>query len=88
METPEYLALFSNKGNIIVEVKFKDYHGGVANLKMMADEIIKLTDPSSHEFLTEMRFDDWLFEIYKYQIDPLKKKITIMVRNKEGEIYP
>ena len=82
MEIPEYLMLFSNNGNININVKFKDHKGSVAKLTMTSDEIVKLINPSNGEFYTEMRFDDWLFEIYKYQIDPLKKKLTIMVRKK------
>jgi len=84
MGIPEYLILFSNTGNIDVEVKFKDHQGSVANVKMTTDEIVKLIDPRSHEFYTEMKFDDWLFEICKYQIDPLNRKITIMARKKRG----
>jgi len=82
MEIPEYLMLFSNDGDFDISVKFKDHPGSITNKKMTADEIVNLIHPHNRNFYTEMRFDDWLFEIYKYQIDPINKKITIMTRKK------
>lgn len=85
MQHPEYLELFSPRsgaGTISVEVKFKDHDGRISDLKMSAREIEKIINPDDGEFYREMRFDDWLFDIYKYQIDPIKKKMTIMARKK------
>lgn len=82
MEIPEYLMLFSNDGDFTINVKFKDHDGSIRTLAMKTCEIVNLINPSSGEFYTEMRFDEWLFEVYNYQIDPLKKQLTIMVRKK------
>ena len=82
MKIPEYLILFSRKGNFEVEVKFKNENYQVIKLKMDPEEITKLINKEKNEFYTEMYFDEYLFEIYKYQIDPIKKKITIFAREK------
>ncbi len=82
MDAPEYYVLFRDGGDIKVVVKRKGYEEFVADLSMNADKIITLIDPSTGRFYTEMRFDDWLFEVYRYSIDPIKKKLTIMVREK------
>ena len=82
MDVPEYYELFQSDGGVCVEVKFKDHEGSVADLSMNADEIVKLIDSSTRQFYTEIKFDDWLFEVYRYSIDPIKKKLNIMVREK------
>lgn len=76
----EYLLLFSNKGTTKVQVKFKDFDGTVATQSMEAREIAKLVSPDSGEFLTSMTFDELPFEVYKYEIDPIKNTLTIRVR--------
>ena len=83
MSTPEYLLLFSNDGDFTIDVKFKDRRGGFKKFAMKANEIVNLINPSTGEFYSEMTIDEWLFEIYKYQIDPLKKQLTIMAREKK-----
>jgi len=83
MEIPEYLMLFSNDGDFKIDVKFKDHPGNISKLAMNANEVVNLISPSTGRFYTEMRFDDWLFEIYNYRIDPLKKQLTIMARKKK-----
>ncbi len=80
MDLPEYIELFRDKGELDIKVKFKDFDGSVTDLQMATHEIAKLINPVSQQFYTEMAFDGWPFEIYKYQIDPIKKKLTIMVR--------
>ncbi len=89
MDAPEYLGLFKfqDGGDMCIKVKFKDHDGGVADLSMHAGEIVKLIDPLTRQFYTEMRFDDWLFEIYKYQIDPINNQLIIMVRKSKDGIY-
>jgi hypothetical protein len=32
------------------------------------------------KFYTQMSFDEWPFEVYKYEIDPIKNKLIIKVR--------
>ena len=88
MIVPEYLELFQGDGNIKVDVKFKDLDGSFSSLSMEPNEINKLINPETNEFYKEIRFDDWLFEVYRYSIDPIKRKLTIMVRKKPGCEYP
>lgn len=83
MDYPEYLSLFSNQGDCQVQVRFKDGDGCVANLAMMASEISNLVDPSTGSFYGKMYFDDHLFDIYKYEIDPTKMTLLIKARRAE-----
>ncbi|MDY0275719.1 MAG: hypothetical protein RBR42_09850 [Desulfomicrobium sp.] len=76
----EYLLLFSNFGKIQVNVKFEDDGGFITSMKMNPIEITKLISPINGQFFSEMTFDDYPFEVYKYKINPLKKTLTIHVR--------
>lgn len=76
MGSPEYLLLFSGKGDYEVEVKFRGFSGRIAKTKMSAEEILKLVADNG-KFYDEMFFDERLFKIYKYQIDLKKNKFTI-----------
>ncbi|MCX2781521.1 hypothetical protein OQJ46_00775 [Microbulbifer thermotolerans] len=80
MTVKEYLNLFSNNGLVKVQVKFKDHDDSVATQTMNPIEINELISSSGKEFITQMTFDDWLFEIYKYEIDPIKNIITIRAK--------
>ncbi len=80
MTVKEYLHLFSNNGPVKVQVKFKDHDGSVATQTMNPIEINELILSSGNKFRTQMTFDDWLFEIYKYEIDPIKNIITIRAK--------
>ena len=80
MGLPEYLCLFSHEGSIEVEVKIKDFNSTIVNRRMQAAEITKLISEGTNEFITKMTFDEWTFEVYKYQIDPIKKRLTIYAR--------
>lgn len=80
MSQSEYLSLFSNRGPIKVQVKFKDFDGYVANRAMQPDEIRRILSPETGEFLRLMTFDEWPFEVYKYEIEPIKNKLTIHAR--------
>lgn len=79
MEVPEYLCLFSGNGEFSVEVKFKG-EGFVPLRKATAQEITKLINSETGAFHVAMTFDEHLFEVYKYEIDPAKKKLIIRVR--------
>ena len=81
----EYLGLFSRTGELQVQVKFKDHSGTVASLRMNPEDILKLISPIDGQFFSEMSFDDWPFEIYKYEIDPIKKILTIRTREAKGK---
>lgn len=76
----EYLTLLKNEGNIEVDVKFKDQKIWISNRKITANNIIDLINPTSDNFYTKMTFDEHLYEVYKYEIDPIRMKLTIKVR--------
>ena len=76
----EYFELFSKSGEIKINVKFKDNRGLIASMNMNPREITKLISPIDGQFFSEMTFDDHPFEIYKYEINPLKKTLTIHAR--------
>ncbi|TYO99674.1 hypothetical protein EDC39_102199 [Geothermobacter ehrlichii] len=80
MEYPEYLRLLQNDGRYKVKVVISSFDGSVADLSMEAIEIKKMIDPSTGLFYEKMRFDDWLLNIYKYEIDPVNKIIKIKTR--------
>lgn len=80
MQFNEYFLLFSNSGKTKIQVKFKDFDGTVATRAMEPSEIVQLISPENGEFLTMMTFDEWPFEIYKYEIDPIKNTLTIRAR--------
>lgn len=77
MSTKEYLSLFSNKGDFTTNVKFKKSPAMIAQQRFDSEEILSLIDPSTGTFFTEMTFDDHPFRIEKYEIDPVKKALTI-----------
>lgn len=79
MSAPEYFSLFSESGEFSVEVRFKG-EGFVASRSATAHDISQLIDPETGRFYVAMTFDDHLFEIYKYEIDPINKKLIICAR--------
>lgn len=83
----EYLALFSNTGDISVSVKFKDFEGIIADQKMEPIEIDKLIDHRTGKFLTRLTFDGWPFEVYLHQLDLVKKRLVIMARKVKDYDY-
>lgn len=78
--TPEYLSLFSNPGPMNIEVELQDHDGSIPPNSMWPNEIIKLLSADNHSFVTEMTFDEWPFEIIKYEIDPSKNTLVIRAR--------
>ena len=79
MNVPEYFSLFSGEGEFSVRVQFKG-DGFVAPRKATAQEIVNLMNPQTGTFHTSMRFDDHLFEVYQYEIDPIKKQLLVKAR--------
>lgn len=77
MNIPEYCSIFNDTGEIKVEVRFKNFDGNVRNFNMKPCDIAKLIDPESGQFYSEMDFDEWRFYVYRYEIDPLRKKLII-----------
>lgn len=80
MGFPEYLSLFESHGDYRVVVIIKDMPSAVAESSMSADEIHKLIDKKTGCFYSKMYFDDWLFDVYKYEIDPVKKILTLKAK--------
>jgi len=85
MNLPEYHLLFSNEGAIDVSVKFEDDEIMVPPKKMKPQELAALVAVDSAGFLPRMTFDDHPYAIRKYEIDPVKNKLTIFARKKSDE---
>lgn len=73
----EYLTLFSNKGSIRVQVKFRGFDGTVAAQAMEPEEIVRLISEEGGGFKRWLTFDEALFEILRYEIDPTRNVLTI-----------
>lgn len=83
-ELNEYLTLFSNRGKMKVQVKFQGFNGTVVAQTMEPEEIARLVSKDGSGFLTQMTFDEWPFEVYKYEIDPIKSILTIRARKQNS----
>ena len=81
MNLPEYLVLFSNEGTIDVHVKFEESGVSIAVRKMKPKEISVLISKDGKGFYNHMTFDDHRFAICKYEIDPIKDRLTILTKN-------
>ena len=77
---PEYLALFSNTGNITIQVRFKDSDSSVSEQKMDVGEVQTLTSPAGTSFIPKMRSDDHLAEIEKMELFIPKNRIVLHAR--------
>ena len=77
MTVPEYLTLFSGRGDIDVMVKFKGHDGKVRRHSMMAEEVACLLSPDGASFHRLMTFDGYLFAVQKYEIDVIKHRLVI-----------
>lgn len=80
MTLPEYLILFSNEGCIDVSVKFDDDDLMIPPKKMRPQELAVLVATEGGGFHQRMTFDEHSFAIRKYEIDPIKNKLTIFAR--------
>lgn len=80
MAIPEYLSLFSGNGKFRIKVQFSKFNGVVADQFMECDEFATLISPETGSFVTEMTFDEHPFEVYKYELDPINKILTIKAR--------
>ena len=81
MNYPEYLSLFSGQGEYQVQVHFKGSKCRVANSAMAASELVNLIDPRTDSFYRKMYFDDHLFDVYRYEIDPIKLTLNIKAKS-------
>ena len=80
MKNPEYHLLFSKNGPVTIKVKLKDFYGCIPNSAMVPSEIAKLVSCDGENFIRNMTFDEWPFDVYKYEIDPIKNIVTIWAR--------
>ena len=80
MNVPEYFVLFSGEGEFSVEVKFKG-EGFVQPRRATAQEVASIVDARTGTFHAALTFDEHLFEVAKYEIDPLNKTLVISAQN-------
>ena len=73
MSTPEYFSLFASEGDFAVEVPGV----AVAPRRVSARALADLITASPRS----MRFDDHLYEVQRYEIDPANKVLRIQVRH-------
>lgn len=78
MSIPEYLELFSGQGVGRVRVRFRQHDGKIASLAFSPREVLSLVTPESDTFHQYLRFDDYLFEVLKYEIEPKTQTLTIV----------
>lgn len=78
MSIPEYLELFSGQGVGRVRVRFRQHDGKIASLAFSPREVLSLVAPESDTFHQYLRFDDYLFEVLKYEIEPKTQTLTIV----------
>ncbi|MBN2807899.1 MAG: hypothetical protein JXR80_00205 [Deltaproteobacteria bacterium] len=80
----EFLAMFQGScgSSYQVEVKFEDCEEDTSICGQLIDakDFSKFINPQSNEFFRFLRFDDHPFRIRKYEIDPIKNKLTLKVR--------
>ena len=84
MEAPEYLDLFSGQGSARVRVRFRSSDGKIASLAFSPREILSLIAAEGDAFHQYLRFDDYLFEVLKYEIDPKTQTLTIVAAPTQG----
>jgi hypothetical protein len=81
---PEYLQLFSNDGPVTVRVRFsskEDGHRSITKMNMRWDELNRIIDPETSTPYRFMYFDAYRCPISRYEIDPGKNVLTIVVGN-------
>lgn len=80
MKVPEYLFLFSQSGSVDVRVRFEGHDGHMPDRKMNPDEIAALVADGGRDFYKRMTFDGWEFSVSKYEIDPVRLRLTIFAK--------
>ena len=83
MIVPEYLELFSGQGVARVRVRFRQHDGKIASLAFSPREVLSLIAPENDTFHQYLRFDDYLFEVLKYEIEPKTQTLTIVAAPKQ-----
>ena len=83
MIVPEYLELFSGQGVARVRVRFRQHDGKIASLAFSPREVLSLIAPENDTFHQYLRFNDYLFEVLKYEIEPKTQTLTIVAAPKQ-----
>ena len=83
MEVPEYLELFSGQGAGRVCVRFRQHDGKITSVAFSPREVLSLIAPETDSFYQYLRFDDYLFEVLKYEIEPKTQTLTIIAIPKQ-----
>ncbi|MBT0652346.1 hypothetical protein [Geomobilimonas luticola] len=81
-DQPEYNQIFSDNGPVTVCVKFSDKsdsHRSMPPKTMHWHEINRLIDPADDSFFRSMYFDAYRCPVIRYEIDPEKNLLTIIV---------
>ena len=87
MEVPEYLELFSGQGAGRVRVRFRQHDGKITSVAFSPREVLSLIAPETDSFHQYLRFDDYLFEVLKYEIEPKTQTLTIIAIPKQESDY-
>ena len=85
-DQPEYLQLFSNEGPVTVRVRFSgknDSHRSMAKMNMHWEELHRIIDQETGMPYLSMFFDTHRCPIKRYEIDPVKNVMTIVVGSTE-----
>ena len=76
----EYCRIFSNENENEKSIKVCVPKIGIHNRRMNPEEILRLISEDGKGFFSEMRFDDALYQIDKYEINPTKRTLTIYTK--------
>jgi len=83
---PEYLQLFSNEGQVIVKVKFAskdDSNRSMPDMKMSWQELGQIMNQETGKPYQYMYIDTYRCPIQRYEIDPVKNMLVIVVGKTE-----
>jgi len=81
-DQPEYLQLFSGEGDVTVRVKFasrEDSFRSMPDRQMSWQELAKIIDHETGKPFMHMYLDTYRCTIQRYEIDPVKNVLTIVV---------
>ena len=76
---PEYLSLFSDTGNITVEVRFRSFDGSIREKRMQPTEIGKLVQPDQDGFVSHIYFDEHRMKLERIEILVDQRRMVLHV---------
>lgn len=77
MQEKEYLVLFSNDGEIEIDVKLNGSFGAIASRRMRPAEITNIISDDGGGFASELTIDEWPIVVKKYEINPQNNHLII-----------